>query len=118
MENYNFNLDDLLDTLYIYAKDATLEEYHEKISIDVQENNFVENGKEKNNITVDINIAWWEIYIELPIEIKTNEILYDEYLNAIKYLLDNHSRDLNLEYIENPSKWEVWNSIEEIKLDI
>jgi len=118
MKTYNFNIDDLLNNLYNYAKDATLEEYHDQISIDIQENNFIENEVETNNIVIDINIVWWNVYIELPIDIKNNEALYNEYLNAIKYLLDNHSRDINLEYIENPKYWEVGNSIEEIKLDI
>lgn len=108
----NKKLKEIKKGLFKVAKDSSLNKYSNKIKVEVT--------MDSDAIMIDINIVGWEIYVELPSNIldEENKKIYNDYIEAITYAIENHSRDINLEYYINPNKYQVKTSVENIRLDI
>jgi len=102
----------LEEKLHEIAKNCTLKEYQDQIGVSITSTECC--------IVINILIVNWTFNVELPLNVleKNSEDLYNEYMEAIKYGLENHSRDLNLEFCLEPNEYCVKSTPKNIKMDI
>jgi len=112
-------IENLKSDWYKYSEDLYKENNNSnKYSLDVSYDNNI------NSINVDITeLIWswsyieeWKFYIELPIDIVSDNKLYAEYLDAIVKIVNSGERWIDLIFKLHPNSYEVQTSLESLKL--